>query len=125
MNVVNPDTGETVNVEQIEDGEIYRCEKGKLKLVKREEDEGMRRIRVTEEAFEAIQEVSRAIRRETGGYRPDITLVASALLFSGVPSMGVQRAVEFVQEYGFRMLERIPKREQPDRSENAQPFEQR
>jgi hypothetical protein len=43
-------------------------------------DDDLPRIRIMEEALEAIRNLCRGMRKEMGGYRPDYTLVLSALV---------------------------------------------
>jgi hypothetical protein len=43
-------------------------------------DDDLPRIRIMEEALEAIRTLCRGMRKEMGGYRPDYTLVLSALV---------------------------------------------
>jgi hypothetical protein len=67
-----------------EDGELYRFKKGRFEHVHREEDEGMRRIRITEEAYRKALDIGKSLKRELGGYKPDVALVISALLIHGI-----------------------------------------
>jgi hypothetical protein len=47
-------------------------------------DDDLPRIRIMEEALEAIRKLCRGMRKEMGGYRPDYTLVLSALVLHAV-----------------------------------------
>lgn len=63
----------------LEEGELYTLRKGRLHhVVPREEENGLRRIKVMEEAYDAAQEAARRLRRQLRGYRPDPALVISA-----------------------------------------------
>lgn len=58
------------------DGENGR---GHLRQIPRHDDD-LPRVRIMEDALDAVRKLSRGMRKEMGGYKPDITLVASALL---------------------------------------------
>ena len=45
-----------------------------------DDDEGMRRVRVTDPAYQAAMELGRRMRRQMKGYKPDVSLVMSALV---------------------------------------------
>lgn len=73
-----------VTADELISGRLYVLVEGKqgrghLKQIPRHEDD-LPRLRIMEEALEALRELSRGMRKEMGGYKPDITLVASALL---------------------------------------------
>ena len=66
---------------ELEEGELYTLRKGTLHhLARRDDDLGLRRIRIMEEAYDAAQEMARRLRRGMRGYRPDPALVISALV---------------------------------------------
>ncbi|MDH3600961.1 MAG: hypothetical protein OEU26_15165 [Candidatus Tectomicrobia bacterium] len=52
---------------------------GHLREVPRNDDD-LPRLRITEEALAAVRLRAHGMRKDMGGYRPDITMVASALL---------------------------------------------
>ncbi len=63
----------------LEEGELYTLRKGQLHhVVPREDESGLRRIKVMEEAYDAAQQAARRLRRSLRGYRPDPALVISA-----------------------------------------------
>ena len=73
-----------VTADELISGRLYvlidgKHGKGHLKQIPRQEDD-LPRLRIMEEALEALRALSRGMRKEMGGYKPDITLVASALL---------------------------------------------
>ena len=69
----------------LEEGELYTLRKGKLHhVVRRDEENGLRRIMVMEEAYAAAQIMARRLRQRLRGYRPDPALVASALVMHAV-----------------------------------------
>lgn len=64
----------------VEDG-LYQARAGNLeKLVF--EDDGTKKIRVTQEGFDSIRFVQREMRTLLGGHKPDINLVAEAMIFA-------------------------------------------
>jgi hypothetical protein len=69
-------------LQELEEGELYVLKNGNLEHIPRNDDDGMRRIRITEEAYQVAMEIGRTMRKELQGYKPDVSLVASALLLS-------------------------------------------
>jgi hypothetical protein len=77
-----------VTADELVNGQLYVMirganGKGHLKQVPRNDDE-LPRLRITEEALAGVRDLCRGMRKEMGGYRPDVTLVASALLLDAV-----------------------------------------
>jgi hypothetical protein len=65
----------------LEDGELYTLRKGMFHRVSRNEDDnGLRRIKIMEEAYDAATEVAKRLRPRMRGYRPDPALVISAFV---------------------------------------------
>ncbi len=63
----------------LEDGELYTLRKGMLHHIHRSEDDnGLRKIRVMEEALKVAREIAKRLRQKMRGYRPDPALVISA-----------------------------------------------
>ena len=88
---------EPVKVE-VEDG-LYRAQSGDLHKLD-VEDDGLKKIRVSQEAFEAVREVQKAMRRLLGGHKPDINLVAEAMLMTAAQIDGLE---EKVREHAVRV----------------------
>jgi thymidylate kinase len=78
----------------VEDG-LYQARAGELNKLD-VEDDGLKKIRVTPEVFEAVREVQKRMRKLLGGRKPDIGLVAEALLLHAARSEGIE---EKVREY--------------------------
>jgi hypothetical protein len=75
----------------IEDG-LYRAQAGDLvKLYV--EDDGTKKIRVADDVFRAVQQVQRRLRRQLGGRKPDLGLVAEALLWHAAKQEGIEGVV--------------------------------
>jgi hypothetical protein len=73
-----------VTADELVNGRLYvlvDAEDGSrhLRHIPRNNDD-LPRIRIMEEALEAIRTLCRGMRKEMGGYRPDYTLVLSALV---------------------------------------------
>ena len=69
----------------LSEGELYILRRGLLQQVQhRDEDNGLRRIRVMEEAYDAAYALARQLRPLMRGYRPDPALVISALVMTAV-----------------------------------------
>jgi len=69
----------------LEEGELYTLRQGKLHHVTpRDEENGLRRLKVMEEAYDAGQRVARRLRQRMRGYRPDPALVVSAFVMHAV-----------------------------------------
>lgn len=85
----------------LEDGELYTLRKGKLHhVVRRDEENGLRRIMVMEEAYAAAQILARRLRQRMRGYRPDPALVVSAFVMHAVtlpPEQADAIAIEYLQ----------------------------
>ncbi len=69
----------TAKENALEDGEVYVCRNGKLERLPKSDD-GMRRIRITDDAYQAALELGQRLRKDLHGYKPDVSLVASALI---------------------------------------------
>ena len=67
----------------LEEG-LYKYENGQLERIqvseKEKEGDQMRRLRVTQEAYEALIVIQKEMRKTMGGYKPDVSLVASAII---------------------------------------------
>lgn len=83
---------------KLEDG-LYIARSGNLERVKPEED--VKKIRVTTTTFEMVQEIQRRMRKHLGGYKPDLGLVAEALLRESAQSQNVE---ELVRTHAMRVF---------------------
>ena len=85
----------------LEEGELYTLRKGKLHHVTpRDEENGLRRIKVMEEAYDVGQLVARRLRQRLRGYRPDPALVVSAYVMHALtlpPEQADAIAIEYLQ----------------------------
>ena len=62
----------------LQEGDLYVVKQGQLMHVEREGD--LPKVAVSVEAKEALLQLRRRCRRVLGGFRPDVALVASALI---------------------------------------------
>jgi len=82
--------------EALEEGELYAYRKGKLEKLARIED-GMRKVRITEAAYEMAMDVGQDMREELKGYRPDAALIVSALIEHG--NQGLEQKKDAVRRF--------------------------
>ena len=97
----------------LEDGELYTLRKGMLHRVSRNEDDnGLRRIKIMEEAYDAATQIAKRLRKRMRGYRPDPALVISAF---------VQYAahLEEAEEIALDYLQWVFSRSEPDRDTDS------
>jgi hypothetical protein len=87
--------------DELNEGEIYVVQKGKLKHIQREQDD-LKKVPLSDEAHVALLDVRRRCRRAMGGFRPDVALVASALIEFVAP---LYESAEIVAKYHAKILE--------------------
>ncbi len=63
----------------LQEGELYVVKDGELKHIERGSD-GLPKVPISRVAHERVLDLRRRCRRMLGGFRPDLALVASALL---------------------------------------------
>lgn len=88
--------------EALEEGELYVFKKGALEHIQRDPDDNLRKVRITDDAFEKATVVQRSMRRLLNGYKPDITMVISALIETGASD--AEKAAEVVKGYAKKMF---------------------
>lgn len=89
----------------LEEGELYALHKGLLRRVARQEEEnGLRRIKIMEEAYEAAQIAARRLRKYGRGYRPDPALVVSAFVMHACAEMTPEDADAVALNYLQRLF---------------------
>ena len=75
----------------VEDG-LYQARAGQLeKLVF--EDDGTKKIRVPPPGFEAVVKVQKQMRKVLNGHKPDISLVAEAMLLAAAEMPDIEEKV--------------------------------
>ena len=75
----------------VEDG-LYQAQAGTLRKLD-VEDDGLKKIRVSPEAFEAVRAVQKQMRSRLGGRKPDHALVAEARLLKAAELEGIEESV--------------------------------
>ena len=88
--------------DELEEGELYVVKKGVLEHIQRDPDDNLRKIRITDSAFETAVNVQRSMRKNMNGYKPDITMVISALVEDSASD--IDRSVSVVKGYAQRMF---------------------
>jgi hypothetical protein len=100
----------------LEEGELYTFRKGKLHHVTpRDEENGLRRIKVMEEAHEAAQIMAKRLRKRMHGYRPDPALVVSAWVMYAAEALPEKDADDIAIAY----LQRLFGRAEPVQGEES------
>ena len=97
----------------LEDGELYTLRKGMLHRVSRNDDDnGLRRIKIMEAAYDDAARVAKRLRPRMRGYRPDPALVISAF---------VQYAarLEEAENIALDYLQWVFSRSEPDREADS------
>ena len=79
-------------MEKLEDG-LYQAQSGNLRKLDIEDD-GLKKIRVTPEVFEAVRAVQKQMRSRLGGRKPDVSLVAEAMLMFAARTEGIEDEVK-------------------------------
>lgn len=87
----------------LEEGELYVYRKGLLQHVERDEEDTLHRIRITDDAFNQVSKLQRALRTAMQGYRPGIEIIASAVLQHYTQASD---ALEVVRRYGEQLYAR-------------------
>jgi DNA/RNA-binding domain of Phe-tRNA-synthetase-like protein len=73
-----------------------------LRHIPRREDT-LPRIPITEDALEALREFRNGMRKQFGGYRPDIVIVISALVIAAASRP--EQAIQDVRNYVMQMFQ--------------------
>ena len=85
--------------EKLEDG-LYQARSGHLEKVIFEDD-GTKKIRVPQEGFEAVVSVQKQMRKALNGHKPDVSLVAEAILLAAAADPEI---VEKVRLHAMRVF---------------------
>lgn len=92
---------ETPSTPPLEEGEVYVCRRGRLERIERDADD-MRKIRITDEAYQATMHLGKGMRSGLVGYKPDVALIASALVI--VASRDPDQARATVRDFVLKMF---------------------
>ncbi|HRD68378.1 MAG TPA: hypothetical protein PKY50_19795 [Candidatus Competibacter sp.] len=77
-------------------------------VARQEEESGLRRIKIMEEAYEAAQIAARRLRKYGRGYRPDPALVVSAFVMHTCAEMTPEDADAVALNYLQRLFHSAP-----------------
>lgn len=88
--------------ESRQDGDLYIWRNGRLERIERE-DSPMRRVRMTEEAYQTAMELGKTMRQTLNGYKPDVSLVVSALVVAAAQDRETAGAA--VRHYVVKMFQ--------------------
>ena len=92
------ETGLTERNDTLEDGEVYLCRNGKLERLPKS-DNGLRRIWITDDAYQAAMGLGQRLRKDLHGYKPDVSLVASALILDGCRDVDSTQVKEVIGNF--------------------------
>ena len=87
----------------LEEGSLYVYKKGTLREVETDPEDLMKRIKITPDAFVDVTNLQRGMRKALQGYRPDISIICSALLANAAQS---SEAPNIVRRYVLEMYQR-------------------
>jgi hypothetical protein len=78
----------------LKDGALYKAVNGVLvELILDEDDQALRKLRITPGVLRTVQDVQKRLRKALGGRKPDIGLVAEGMLVFAAQQPGVVDAV--------------------------------
>src|SRR3569833_4693019 len=67
--------------DRLEEGELYVYRKGNLERIQRDEEDTLRKVRIAEEAFNAVLTLQKTLRRPMGGFFFGFVLFCLSVLF--------------------------------------------
>lgn len=90
--------------QSLEEGHLYTVRNGVLEEIPIDPEDTMRKLRITHSAIEAATQVQRRMRKVLGGYKPDLSMVCSALIEGGAEN---ENATEVVRQYALKTFSSI------------------
>ena len=88
--------------EDLEEGELYVFKKGVLEHIQKDPEDNLKKVRILDDAFEKAVTIQRGMRSKLNGYKPDLTMVISALIETGASD--ADHAANVVKSYAKRMF---------------------
>lgn len=67
-------------LDDLDEGCLYVFKKGVLQEIEVDPFDTTKKVRITEEAFKAAVELQSSMRKNMGGFRPDMSTICSALI---------------------------------------------
>jgi len=83
-------------------GELYRCIDGNMVQIERDPDDNQHKVRLANDAYDGLLLIQKRLRKALNGYRPDITLVASALMKYAADNE--EEAINAVKAYALQVF---------------------
>ena len=93
-----------INESDLAEGSLYVFKKGILQEIETDPDDTMKKIRITDNAFQGVVEVQKKMRAVMNGFKPDVSTVCSALIKEAASSPHV---VEIVKQFCLEMYQLI------------------
>ena len=100
-----------VNDDELQEGCLYVYKKGVLQEIEVDPDDTMRKIRITDSAYQGVVEVQKIMRKKMDGFKPDVSTVCSALIKEAATLPNV---AEIVQAFCLDMYQRLGEGDQND-----------
>lgn len=88
--------------DDLEEGALYVFKQGELHVIETDPDDLMKKIRITPDAFAELSALQRRMRKLMQGYRPDISVLGSALIAHAAQS---ESADDVVREYVLKIYQ--------------------
>jgi len=107
MNQPTNTKAETLSAKQqtapsYQSGELYRCIDGNMVQIERDPDDNQHKVRLANDAYDGLLLIQKRLRKALNGYRPDITLVASALMKFATDNE--EEAINAVKAYALQVF---------------------
>jgi hypothetical protein len=64
------------------EGHLYVMQNGSLQEIERDPDDTLKKIRIFDDAVHEAVKIQRSVRKILGGYKPDLSMVCSALIIA-------------------------------------------
>jgi len=100
----------SINESDLEEGSLYVFKKGILQEIETDPDDTMKKIRITDTAFQGVVNVQKQMRAAMNGFKPDVSTVCSALIREASTSPDV---VNTVKQFCLEMYQRIDSEDKP------------
>lgn len=93
---------------ELKSGSFYTVIDGQLQEIERDPEDTLRKVRLMEEAFTSATELQKSLRKHLNGYKPDLTLVCSALIAKyAQDDEAVKTVVQYFQSITMKIAEEL------------------
>ena len=89
--------------ESLKENQLYIVREGNLVELKTD-PEDLKKVKITEDALASVFALQKSLRQKLGGYKPDVTLVCSALLQHATQQ---EEAMSVVVHYWKNMADKL------------------